>query len=120
MTTERYNKIIETQIEKCKELLIKKGEEYSAGKDPLHNFKAAAALIGSEHEALAGYMMKHTVSIYDMLKGCAHDYTIEQWEEKITDHINYLLILRAVLDDEMTRVVAPSNNCVFHGEIHTL
>ena len=34
-------------------------------------------------------MVKHTVSIYDMLSSSS-DYSSEMWEEKITDHINYL------------------------------
>lgn len=101
MTTERYNKIIEDQIQKCKDMLVKKGEEYASDEDPLHNFRAGAALLGNEYRVLAGYMMKHTVSIYDMINDDVHKHSIDKWEEKITDHINYLLILRAILDEEL-------------------
>ena len=59
----------------------------------------AAELSGkSPEECLGGMMVKHTVSIYDMLSSSS-DYSSEMWEEKITDHINYLLILKAMLDD---------------------
>jgi hypothetical protein len=50
-------------------------------------------------QALAGQMCKHTVSIYAMIEGDA-DIPMEKWEEKITDHINYLLLLKAVIEEE--------------------
>lgn len=101
MTNELYKDIIEKQIEKCKELLISKGIEYHKDKDPLHNFNVGGAIIGkTPKEALAGYMMKHTISIYDMITS-GEKYPIEKWEEKITDHINYLLILKACIIEEL-------------------
>ena len=45
-------------------------------------------------------MAKHTVSIYDMCNS-GQKYPIELWNEKITDHINYLLLLRAIIEDEI-------------------
>jgi hypothetical protein len=47
-------------------------------------------------EACAGMMAKHTVSIYDMC-GSEEPFYAEQWDEKITDHINYLILLRAIV-----------------------
>ena len=41
-------------------------------------------------------LAKHLVSIADMV-GARKDYPQETWDEKITDSINYLLILRAVV-----------------------
>lgn len=92
---DRFNEIIEEQIEKCKETLIRKAQEY-ATEDRLHNFKVAAALEGKTPvQALAGMMAKHTVSIYDMCRdGCSN---LNLWDEKITDHINYLLLLAALV-----------------------
>ena len=37
-------------------------------------------------------MSKHTVSIYDMCWS-GQDYGLKLWQEKITDAINYLLLL---------------------------
>jgi hypothetical protein len=96
MTKEIYEQIINEQIERCKKTLLKKGKEY-ATKDMLHNFKVAAKLEKcSMPEALCGMLAKHTISIFDMCKK-PNAYTEEQWNEKVTDHINYLLILQAIL-----------------------
>ena len=51
-------------------------------------------------KALAGMMVKHTVSIYDMINNPDTTYDMDVWNEKITDHINYLLLLRAVVIEE--------------------
>lgn len=97
MKIERFNDVVEKQIKRCEGTLISKSVEY-ATEDRLHNFKVSSDLMGvSPKQALAGMMTKHTVSIYDM---CQSDevFDIEQWNEKITDHINYLLILRAIVE----------------------
>ena len=99
MTTETFNRIITEQIERSTNVLIKKAGEYATEKDRLHNFKVAAALQGiSVKEALAGMMCKHTVSVYDMCRD-RKPHSIEMWNEKITDSINYLLLLRAVVEE---------------------
>ena len=98
MHSEDFNEIVLDQIETCKETLIKKAGEYARGDvDRLHNFRQAANLSGdSMRKVLGGMMMKHTVSIYDMLNG-DDTHSMDLWDEKITDHINYLLLLRAVV-----------------------
>ena len=97
MNSEQFEKIIEDQIETCKGILLKKAGEYATGGDRLHNFKAAAGMMGcAPTAALAGMMAKHTISIYDMCRS-GHSYPLELWNEKITDHINYLLLLKAAV-----------------------
>lgn len=97
MTTKTFDGVVDQQIHQCLETLDSKRKEY-ATQDRLHNFKIATVLQGMPPErVLAGMMVKHTVSIYDMCKGGARSYAPEAWEEKITDHINYLLLLKAVL-----------------------
>ena len=99
MDTNTFNNIIEKQIERSTSVLVNKAQEYATDNDRLHNFKAAAALRGiSVRDALAGMMLKHTVSIYDMCNTNL-EYTEAVWNEKITDHINYLLLLRAVIEE---------------------
>jgi len=96
MTAEIFDKLMQEQIERSYRVLSGKAKEYATD-DRLHNFKVAAALQGiSPKQALAGMMAKHTVSIYDMCLADA-DYPIELWEEKITDSINYLLLLNALV-----------------------
>ena len=105
MKQEVFAKIIDDQIGYCKELLGLKGDEYDTfDNDRLHAFKSAAAIQHeTQKQALAGMMAKHTISIYDM---CAREelFTREKWIEKITDSINYLLILRAIIEEEYTHV----------------
>lgn len=100
---EEYNTIIEDTIEKVKNILLVKGKEYGTNDDPLHNFRAATQMMNMDiKQVLAGYMMKHTVSVYNMIENSKGPgtYSTEKWEEKIIDHINYLLILRACIGEE--------------------
>lgn len=97
MTTARMDEIIEDQLIYCKQLLIKKGEEYAdMCPDRLQAFKTAAAMQNiSPIQALGGMMAKHTTSIYDLInRGCGDKVL---WDEKITDHINYLLLLKCLI-----------------------
>ncbi len=99
MNNEIFTNIVEEQIQRCTDVLIQKQSEY-ATEDRLHNFRTTATLTQSTlQSACAGFMAKHTVSIYDM---CHSDkkFTLEQWNEKITDHMNYLLLLRCIVNEE--------------------
>ena len=104
MDTETFNSVIDKQVTRCLDMLSVKANEY-ATHDRLHNFRTAAKIQScGTKQALAGMMAKHTVSIYDM---CATDlegdnetaYSIDMWNEKITDSINYLLLLRAIVEE---------------------
>lgn len=101
MTNTDFNKIVNEQLDRCKSLLCKKGEEYDRDtNDRFHSFKVAAALQGeTPMQALAGMLAKHTVSVYDLIREGSHDLLI--WDEKITDHINYLLLLKGLIMDEL-------------------
>ena len=99
MNTEYFNKIIHEQIERCEATLCKKADEYATD-DRLHNFKVAAEIQNClPTTALGGMMAKHTVSVYDMIRGLEEgkSYPIELWNEKIGDSINYLLLLAAAV-----------------------
>lgn len=111
MKTERFNAIIEKQQERCMDVLVNKAKEY-ATEDRLHNFKVAAGLqMTTPINALAGILSKHTVSIYDMCRS-GKNYPQEMWDEKITDHINYLLLLKALTVEEAERMIScGEENC---------
>jgi hypothetical protein len=102
MTYERFDSIVEEQLEITRALLTSKGEEYSLTNDRLAAFKRAASLQDETvKQALCGMLAKHVVSVYDM---CMSDryFTKERWNEKITDSINYLLLLKAAVEEEET------------------
>ena len=100
MTNTTFDEIVEDQLRQCAELLLSKGKEYDSDSgDRFHSFKVAAELQGETPlEALAGMMAKHTVSIYDLISQNSLNLTI--WEEKITDHINYLLLLKGLIMEQ--------------------
>lgn len=108
MTKEKFDNTVNETLEKCLNLLDCKATEYAA-EDRLHNFKIVAELQGvSPQQALAGMMCKHTVSVYDMCMS-GKPYFDSTWDEKICDSINYLLLLRALVEEEKEARISESN-----------
>ena len=100
MITSDFNFLLDEQIKTCQNMLVSKATEYATTADRLHNFKIAANLKGCTlREAVGGLMVKHTVSVYDMIRD-DNAFPMEVWNEKITDHLNYLFLLKAVLYEE--------------------
>lgn len=100
MDTKRFNEVLKEKLTEADEVLGSKAAEYATDDDRLHNFKVAAQLQGNTPaEALAGMMAKHTVSVYDLIRDQVEitDIPLAMWDEKITDHINYLLLLNAIV-----------------------
>ena len=94
-----YDETIEKQLNLLKETLLSKQKEY-ATEDKLHNFRTAAIMQNSTMEkALAGMMSKHTVSLYDMISS-EKRFDRSVWDEKINDHIIYLLLLRVIIEEK--------------------
>lgn len=98
----------------CDQVINAKGAEYATDKDVLRNFKKAAAIAGcSVPKAVTGMMVKHTVSIFDMVEasfGCEKlgEYTLALWQEKLGDQINYLYLLYAAIkEDTANRTPSP-------------
>ena len=83
-------------------VLAHKKKEYTGDRiDRLSAFKIAASLQGcTPKAALAGMMSKHIVSLYDMCYSSLLQFELEQWDEKITDCINYLILLKALIKEE--------------------
>ena len=99
MNSKEFEAVIKAKVETSIETLFIKNDGYATS-DRLHNFKVAAVL---QHEstikALGGMMSKHTVSVYDLIEAenNGEDIPLELWDEKIGDHINYLLLLWAAV-----------------------
>lgn len=105
MTQEVFNEIVEAQLERCATLLVSKGHEYSIEQDRLSAFKKAGALQNQTMaQAAFGMLAKHLVSVSDMVSA-KETYTLEKWNEKISDSINYLLIIRAIVEEEASKCV---------------
>lgn len=111
MHDEQFNQVIEAAVDRSMSVLVMKNAAYS-GKDVdrLAGVKHAAHILGTTPEkAIEGMMVKHTSSIYTMLRS-GESYTRETWNEKITDHINYLLLLEAVIHEKQGVVEAIDNS----------
>lgn len=105
MLTPEFRETVQEQFMLCDNMLCGKAKEYATDEDRLHNFKVAAALKGeTPRQALAGMMAKHTVSVYDMCMS-DEDYPMELWDEKLTDSIDYHILLRAIIKEEKKQKV---------------
>lgn len=101
MKLEKFNAIVDEQVQRCLTVLAEKGKEYSLSADRLDHFKDAAAEQGTTpKQALWGMASKHFASLNGMCKNGQSD--MSRWLEKITDSINYLLLLRALVEEELT------------------
>lgn len=96
MTHDQFKNIMDAQIKRVHDVLVVKTAEY-ASEDQLRNIKQVAKLRGvGLPQAISGMMAKHTVSIYDMVES-GKPFSMDLWDEKITDHIIWLILLRASL-----------------------
>ena len=102
MKIKEFEKIIDNQIACCRETLFRKGKEYASDEeiDRLEHFKKAGSLMGtSQKAALFSMLTKHLISVSDMCMK-SNEHSEELWTEKITDSINYLLILKTIVIEE--------------------
>lgn len=103
MQTEEFNDYLAEMQKRTVAVLAAKAKEYATD-DRLHNFKAAANLQRTDPiSALGGMMVKHTVSLYDLIhdQAAGSEIPLELWQEKITDHINYCFLLWALVNEEI-------------------
>jgi hypothetical protein len=100
MNNEQFTSIFKDQVSLCESTLLRKGAEYSTETDRLHNFKVAANIQGeTPQQALGGMMAKHIVSIFDLIQG-GEEVSMDTWNEKIGDAMNYLFLLKALVVEE--------------------
>jgi hypothetical protein len=103
MDIEKFQDLMNNRFSKCAALMLgSKNAEYSRNNDKLHNFKVAGRIGGVTPEfALIGMFMKHLVSIFDIVNdlntGTLPNKSI--LEEKITDTLNYLVLLEALITE---------------------
>ena len=96
-----FNTIVKERCEKILAILSKKAEEYAKDDDRFHNFNIAARMADTTPEkALKGMMLKHEVSVMDLIEWAdtqPEKLTDEIIDEKIGDNINYLILLEGML-----------------------
>lgn len=103
MNHSEFNKLLNEIVIRTTNVLATKSAEYSTDTDKLHNFKRAGKMLQcSPEKALVGMWTKHVISILDIVDGNtakSYDEYIKTVEEKITDAINYLILLEALIKE---------------------
>lgn len=96
-----FEKILNSRLEKIRSTLAKKAKEYASDSDCFHNFTIAGRIAGTTPEkALYGMMLKHEVSVIDLIELAGskpEKLNKELIDEKIGDNINYLILLEGLL-----------------------
>lgn len=102
-----FESIVDERIVKIRETLANKAKEYSSAGSRFHNFKVGGRILGvTPEKALQGTMLKHIVSVFDLIDWTETDedkITTELIDEKIGDTINYLILLEGMLKDRITK-----------------
>lgn len=100
----QFEEVITNRINYIQDLLITKSKEYVGEKSKFHNFDRAASLTGDCREKILwGYLLKHIVSIQDIINDINTTGTLpskEKLSEKISDFTLYGLILEASIENK--------------------
>lgn len=100
MKASQFERIVEDQLKLCKEMLVDRAKQYATDADRLHNFKVAQGLLGgTPAQAALGMAAKHFVSVVDIVQGNSPT-AAAMLDEKITDAINYLMLIKACLVEQ--------------------
>jgi hypothetical protein len=113
MSPEELKSWITLRLDRCNGVLTVKTAEYS-NSDVFHNFIEGGRILNTSKEhALWGYIMKHLVSIQDIVTNVGLDKHLESctdtlpsleiWNEKIGDTLNYLLLLDAMMQGRFAK-----------------
>lgn len=99
MTMADFDGVVLRRIDKIQHTLVVKGREYARDGDRLSNFHNGAKLLRCTPErALLGYLAKQAVSVVDFVRDLDQGVVRSEaeWDEKLGDVINYLILLEAV------------------------
>lgn len=113
MNSKDFDKIVNERCSAILGTLASKAKEYASNDDRLHNFKEAARLEGIHPiEALQGMLLKHIVSVGDMRRDyvAGKTHSDAMINEKIGDHINYLILLEALMKERNKAVFDAVND----------
>lgn len=94
-----FKKGINKSVYQIQEILTIKSQEYWRDNNPFHNFETGARISNTYPEkVLYGFLLKHLVSLQDIINDLptkkVHQSLIE---EKITDIVVYMLVLKELL-----------------------
>jgi hypothetical protein len=103
-----FDGLVNQRLIKIRNILSSKAFEYAKDSDRFHNFNVAARIANTTPEkALKGMMLKHEVSVMDLIEwadSCPEKLTAEMIDEKIGDNINYLILLEGMLKKRLQKI----------------
>lgn len=103
MNNEQFLSLLAAVQKETFDLLESKGKEYSGTEDRLANFKRGAANVGVKPTTILYiYLSKHLDSIATYIKNEQKGLPLalsEPIEGRINDAINYLILLRALIEE---------------------
>lgn len=99
MNNGEFRKVLDSIVNNIYTTLDSKSNEYSSNTDRLENFKEAGLFLNAFPErALLGFVTKHIIALRDFVQTYKFfEVTDAQWDEKIGDIINYMILLKALL-----------------------
>lgn len=116
MNSEQFDELLRTRVSKIGYSLTAKAEEYATDSDRLHNFKKAAVLTGgTPEEALWGMLVKHIISVSDIIEG-GNTPSLVLVDEKVGDCINYFILLEAIWTEKIEVITAKALHPVFNQQ----
>lgn len=96
-----FTEVVNFRLDQTMKVLLRKEAEYATTTDRFHNFKVAARKLNCTPErALLGMMVKHTVSVEDIIDSLDTGnpkLDTDLIYEKIGDSVNYLILLEGML-----------------------
>jgi len=99
MLINTFEAIVQEQVKKIVDVLVVKAKECARADERLWNFKAAGRVNKTHAEAaLWGMYTKHLISVMDLVENApCQKPSKEMIDEKITESINYMILLKALL-----------------------
>ena len=99
MTKEEFSEYLDKRLQRIKNTLDNKGNEYANTENVFINFERSAAIRdkNTKEEVMLDYAMKHLVSVIDIIDNPTKAVNSKLIEEKFGDLINYLILIEASL-----------------------
>ena len=112
MTKSEFSLFVENVLENSAGVLRAKNANYSSDVDPLHNFNAGADIGGcTPPQAAWFYCVKHLTALRDKI--LRNDFSdVADFQEKITDSIDYLIFIYALGKEENKKKKNAKNDAI--------
>ena len=115
MNTHEFDQEINSVFNECQEVLVNKGREYQStkneGSNVFANFERISESLSINRESVLWvYFSKHRDSISTFIRDLENGKSVQEIEDKltepingrITDAINYLLLLNSMINEKRT------------------